>query len=117
MRIALSLIVISAAAIGCVESQMSAAVSESGSAPASAAPVAAAEPVNDYCPIMGGKVTENGGTAVWKGKLIGFCCPGCEPKWEKLSDEEKAAKLAKAGDQTDSGHEHDHGEHEDGEHS
>jgi len=51
---------------------------------------------NKVCPIMGGEVTAEGGTIEWNGKLIGFCCPGCEPKWEKLSDEEKSEKLAEA---------------------
>ncbi|HBN77129.1 MAG TPA: hypothetical protein DD473_15200 [Planctomycetaceae bacterium] len=51
---------------------------------------------NEYCPIMGGKVTAEGGTTEWNGKTIGFCCDGCDEKWEALSDEEKAAKLAAA---------------------
>jgi hypothetical protein len=30
----------------------------------------------------------------FKGQKIGFCCAPCIPKWEALSDEDKAAKLA-----------------------
>ena len=71
------------------------------------------DPVNDHCPIMGGEVTADGGQAVWNGQVIGFCCPECQPAWEKLSDEEKSAKLAKAGDHSpEDGHSHDHGDHD-----
>lgn len=57
--------------------------------------------VNQTCPIMGGKVTSDGGTVEWNGKLIGFCCPGCEPKWEKLTDNQKTEKLAEASHNTE----------------
>lgn len=53
--------------------------------------------LNQFCPIMGGKVASTGGTVKWNGKLIGFCCPECEPKWEKLTDDQKTEKLAEAG--------------------
>lgn len=66
---------------------------------------------NEVCPIMGGEVTAEGGTVEWNGKQIGFCCPGCEEKWEALSDEEKSEKLAAAkakaeGDAAHSDHDH-----------
>jgi hypothetical protein len=48
---------------------------------------------NEKCPIMGGKPDPEL-VVQWDGKTIGFCCDGCPQKWEKLSDEEKAAKLA-----------------------
>lgn len=70
-----------------------------------AEPANAVETVNTVCPIMGGKVAPDGGTAEWDGKVVGFCCPGCEPKWEALTDEQKAEKLAEA----ESG---DHGDHD-----
>ena len=57
-------------------------------------PVAA--PVNANCPIMGGKVTEDGGRVDWNGQTVGFCCPECIPEWNELTDEEKATKLAGA---------------------
>lgn len=66
--------------------------------------------VNDHCPIMGGEVTAEGGTTEWNDKTIGFCCPGCEPKWEALSDEEKAQKLATADEASHDSH--DHAEHD-----
>ena len=68
---------------------------------------------NEHCPIMGGDVTDDGGTTEWDGKSIGFCCPGCIDKFEALSDEEKAEALASADESTD-GHDHDHADHDHG---
>jgi hypothetical protein len=60
---------------------------------------AAGKPVNTACPIMDGKVDPDNTpaklTRTFQGKTIGFCCAGCPPKWDKLSDEEKAEKLKK----------------------
>ncbi len=71
------------------------------------APVADATPVNTLCPIMGHEIAETGGSTVWNGQTIGFCCKACLPKWNDLSDDEKAAKLA-SPNETD----HSHSEHE-----
>jgi hypothetical protein len=51
---------------------------------------------NTRCPIMGGPVKASGGSAVYDGKKVGFCCPGCITAWSRLTDKEKAAKLAKS---------------------
>lgn len=67
-------------------------------------------PVNKVCPIMGGKVTSDGGSAEWDGKLIGFCCPECQPKWDELSEQEKSENLAAAEEKKEGGDEH--GDHE-----
>ena len=67
-------------------------------------------PVNQLCPIMGSAVTEDGGTVEFDGKLIGFCCPSCDGKWSKLSDTDKAAKLAAAHDGHDHDTDHEHGD-------
>ncbi|MFP3938016.1 MAG: hypothetical protein ACLFVW_06705 [Phycisphaerae bacterium] len=53
--------------------------------------------VNDRCPIMGssidpGNVPEEL-TREYKGRKIGFCCGGCPRAWDRLSDEQKQAKL------------------------
>jgi len=52
---------------------------------------------NDRCPIMGTsikpeKVPE---TLIreYKGEKIAFCCAECPPAWDKLSDDDKTAKL------------------------
>lgn len=71
---------------------------------------AAAATVNTHCPIMGGEVTPEGGTTQWNGQTIGFCCDGCEPKWDALSDEAKGEKLAAAEHADESAH--DHGDHD-----
>jgi len=54
---------------------------------------------NIKCPIMGApidpsKVTESL-TREYKGQNVAFCCGGCPSTWDKLSDEQKEAKLAK----------------------
>lgn len=51
---------------------------------------------NTMCPIMNKPVKEGGGKSEWKGKTIGFCCPGCIKKWESLTDADKETKLAAA---------------------
>ncbi|QOJ14128.1 MAG: hypothetical protein HRU75_05555 [Planctomycetia bacterium] len=60
-----------------------------------AAVSAAADPVNKVCPIRGNEVDKESPTREFKGVTIGFCCPGCEGKWDAKSDEEKTALLAK----------------------
>jgi hypothetical protein len=69
-----------------------------GAKPPAAA--AATAVVNTTCPITGGalnpdRVPENL-TRVYKGQKIGFCCDGCPAAWDKLTDAEKDAALAKA---------------------
>ncbi|HDZ22270.1 hypothetical protein LCGC14_0238660 [marine sediment metagenome] len=54
--------------------------------------------INSACPMMGtamdpAKVSADL-TREFKGKKIGFCCAKCPVAWDKLSDEEKDAKLA-----------------------
>ena len=70
---------------------------------------------NESCPMMGGEPTPEL-TRQWEGKTIGFCCEGCPEKWDALSEEEKAAKLAEAsrGDAPGSHGDHEHGDHEHG---
>jgi len=38
---------------------------------------------NNVCPVMGNKVDVDGPTVEYNGKLYGFCCPGCDAKFEK----------------------------------
>jgi hypothetical protein len=52
---------------------------------------------NDKCPISGKAIDSMNRpqelTRMYKGMKIGFCCQACPPAWDKLSDEEKDAKL------------------------
>jgi hypothetical protein len=54
---------------------------------------------NAACPIMGTKLDPAGVpdelTRLYKGRAVGFCCGGCPAAWDKLTDAEKDAKLAK----------------------
>lgn len=52
--------------------------------------------VNTICPIMGSDVDPDAATVEFKGQTVGFCCDGCDDKWNNLSDEEKEQKLAEA---------------------
>ncbi|MDP6046336.1 MAG: hypothetical protein QGH94_11695 [Phycisphaerae bacterium] len=56
--------------------------------------------VNVKCPLMGDKLNQAAvpETMVreFNGQKIGFCCPPCMPKWDALSEEDKATKLAAA---------------------
>ncbi|OYP37956.1 hypothetical protein [Rhodopirellula sp. MGV] len=74
---------------------------------------------NEYCPMMGGKVTEDGGTVQWGDKTIGFCCDGCDEEWQALSEEEKQAKFDAAQAKSDAKHddEHDHEGHDHADHA
>lgn len=53
--------------------------------------------VNTHCPMQpGSAVNPNAPTAEWQGQKVGFCCPGCANAWSKLSDAQKAERLANA---------------------
>ncbi len=67
---------------------------------------------NTHCPVSGGKAKDTI-TVEWDGKTVGFCCAPCIADWEKLSDEEKAAKLAEDAndDGAEEGHEHEGSDH------
>lgn len=54
--------------------------------------------INATCPSdMAGDVDAAAGTYDWNGKLVGFCCESCKPKFAALSEPEKIAALTKAG--------------------
>ncbi len=106
MRFFLSAVFLTVSIVGCTDQQPSGA--SAGSSDASAA----ANVINDHCPVMGGDVTPDGGTYEWNGKTIGFCCAECVEKFARMSDEEKAAALAKAESGSGDHHDHDHGDHE-----
>ncbi|MCF8242903.1 MAG: hypothetical protein K9J16_16105 [Melioribacteraceae bacterium] len=45
---------------------------------------------NAFCPVRGGEVDPEAPTVEYDGKLIGFCCPGCDGKFS--ADPEKFMK-------------------------
>lgn len=55
---------------------------------------------NTRCPIMGSPINPDKVSKDlirdYKGQKVAFCCQGCPQQWDKLSDTQKAAKLAKA---------------------
>ena len=52
---------------------------------------------NTKCPIEGKSIDRMDCpkklTCMYKGSKVGFCCAGCPAEWDKLTDEEKDAKL------------------------
>ena len=51
---------------------------------------------NAYCVIMNEDPVDPELVREYKGQRVGFCCKGCLPKWEALTDGQKDAALAKA---------------------
>lgn len=51
---------------------------------------------NAYCVIMNEDPVDPGLFREYKSQRVGFCCKGCLPKWEALTDAQKDAALAKA---------------------
>jgi PBP1b-binding outer membrane lipoprotein LpoB len=64
-------------------------------APAKAPAKANMGMMNSKCPISG-KATDPEVTSDYKGSKVAFCCEGCQGKFAKLSDADKAAKVAAA---------------------
>jgi hypothetical protein len=64
------------------------------------AAVTAAQFANTKCPIMGMAIDAAKAPAAqtreFKGQKVAFCSADCPAKWDALSDEEKAVKLAAA---------------------
>jgi len=42
-----------------------------------------AKPWNEVCPVRGGKVQKETALVEYNDKYYGFCCPGCDSKFEK----------------------------------
>lgn len=55
----------------------------------------AAGMANAVCPIGGEDATGSAVTTSYKGKTIALCCEGCKPKFDKMTDAQKDAALAK----------------------
>ena len=52
--------------------------------------------VNAYCAIVLDDPVNPEVFTDYKGQRVGFCCKGCVPKWNALTDAQKDAALAKA---------------------
>lgn len=69
-------------------------------AAATATPAARVTTVNTVCPLTGEDfgTKDRAATTVsnYKGENVGFCCPGCVKKFDKMSEEKKSATLVAA---------------------
>lgn len=52
--------------------------------------------VNSYCAIVPADPVDPAVAVEWNSKTVAFCCKGCVPKWEKLTEAQKEAALAVA---------------------
>ncbi len=55
---------------------------------------AAVKSANGRCPVMGNLVVAKGGTSIYRGQTIQFCCPGCKPRFDK--NPEKYMRIMRA---------------------
>ena len=98
MKIAkvLSVALIVVFAVGLIGCKKPAATKKGGEA--TTKPAATVATVNAKCPMMGNKFNSAKVpldlVRDFAGQKVGFCCAMCLPKWDKLSDVDKAAKLA-----------------------
>src|SRR3954469_12984178 len=52
--------------------------------------------VNSKCPMTGEAVDADSPMREYNGQKVAFCCKGCSGKFEALTADQRAAKLAKA---------------------
>ena len=68
---------------------------------------------NTHCPVMEGKVKEDGGSTMYQGKLVRFCCSKCVKKFNDNPEEYHEALISySSGKKTDNDSEHDHSAHD-----
>ena len=52
--------------------------------------------VNQYCAVNQNDPVDPALVADYKGQKVGFCCKGCIPKWNAMTDAQKDAAVASA---------------------
>jgi hypothetical protein len=52
--------------------------------------------VNQTCVMMPEDPVDPAIVREYKGQRVGFCCTGCIPRWDRLTEAQKDAKLARA---------------------
>ena len=92
------IVVFAVGLIGCKKPETTEKGGGATTQPAATQPVSTVATVNAKCPLMGGKINpakvSTDLVREFDGKKVGFCCAKCLPKWDKLSDDDKKAKLA-----------------------
>lgn len=51
------------------------------------------EIANTWCPVGKHEINADGGTVVFNGKKVQFCCPDCIPGWIKMTNPERQSAL------------------------
>ncbi|MCA9283945.1 MAG: hypothetical protein KDA22_01930 [Phycisphaerales bacterium] len=52
--------------------------------------------VNEYCVVVQEDPVNPEIVREWNGQRVGFCCNGCIPRWDKMTDAQKQAALDSA---------------------
>jgi len=84
----------------CCKDDVKPAAAATDKAATKTTPVARVTVVNTVCPLSGEDLGSKDHTAdvvrTYNGENVGFCCDGCGKKFDKMSDEKKAATLTSA---------------------
>ncbi|WP_372365441.1 hypothetical protein [Candidatus Uabimicrobium sp. HlEnr_7] len=67
---------------------------------------------NTHCPVMEGKVKEDGGSTMYQGKLVRFCCPKCIKKFNDNPQEYHETLVSYASGKKPGEDAEDHGSHD-----
>jgi hypothetical protein len=52
--------------------------------------------VNEYCPVQLADPVDPTIVREWKGQKVSFCCDGCLPAWEEMTEKQRDTALAAA---------------------
>ncbi|MBX3382849.1 MAG: hypothetical protein KF864_05005 [Phycisphaeraceae bacterium] len=90
--VAMSFLAVACCSLMACKSGNTSAKGDSGQAPRQASMGV----VNTKCPIVPSHALDPKVTREFQGKKVAFCCAGCVPAWDKMSDADKAAALKRA---------------------
>lgn len=82
------------AAAGCEKSSTTNSGTQGGAKTAQTASMGAIS--NKRCPMVPADPINPKVTTSFKGKTVGFCCPGCIEDWDRLTEDQKQARLNKS---------------------
>lgn len=83
------------ATIGCASTQST--PDSTPESPPQTPPTQSAAFLNDRCPMMPDAGVDGVTTAEFRGQQIGFCCSDCLGEWQRMSDDDRAARLRAVG--------------------
>lgn len=72
---------------------------------------------NTHCPVMEDKVKEDGGSTMYQGKLVRFCCPKCIKKFHDNTEKYHETLVSYSEGAQENAENHDDHENHDSEHN